>query len=97
MNQSKPEPLFVATTRPKCPVCGQSVYSPAGIHPQCAQTQADQVRLVRLKAKQAKAQPPAADEVLSAWHKRCPKCREKCHVRKATCNCGYKFPAKPKG
>ncbi|WP_165253338.1 hypothetical protein [Paludisphaera soli] len=25
-----------ASTRARCPVCGQEVYSTAGIHPQCA-------------------------------------------------------------
>ena len=30
--------------RKRCPVCNQSVYSPAGIHPQCAERQADPPR-----------------------------------------------------
>jgi hypothetical protein len=34
----------LASTRSRCPVCGQAVYSRAGIHPQCAMRQADPVR-----------------------------------------------------
>ncbi len=99
VNQSKPEPLFVGPFRPKCPVCGQSVYSLAGIHPQCAQTQADQSRLsaIKAKAKLAEKAVVPADEILSPWHKRCPKCRAKSHVRKLTCTCGFTFPVRPKG
>jgi hypothetical protein len=32
------------STRARCPVCHQSVYSRAGIHPQCAMRQADPPR-----------------------------------------------------
>lgn len=96
--QSKPLPLFSGPTRPKCPVCGQSVYSKAGIHPQCAQTQADERWGAKLKEKEKRAAQQAVpdDEVLSSWHKRCPKCKQKLHVRKGVCDCGYKFPSKPK-
>lgn len=31
-------------TRPRCPVCNATVYSTAGIHPQCAVRQADPPR-----------------------------------------------------
>ena len=34
-------PLKPASTRVRCPVCHQEVYSRAGIHPQCAVKQAD--------------------------------------------------------
>ncbi len=37
-------PLKPATTRVRCPVCHQEVYSRAGIHPQCAVKQADPPR-----------------------------------------------------
>jgi hypothetical protein len=35
---SPPKPV---STRARCPVCQQAVYSLAGIHPQCAERQAD--------------------------------------------------------
>jgi hypothetical protein len=38
---SPPKP---ESTRARCPVCQQSVYSLAGIHPQCAERQADPPR-----------------------------------------------------
>jgi hypothetical protein len=34
-------------TRPTCPVCKKAVYSRAGIHPQCAVSQAESVRPVK--------------------------------------------------
>ncbi len=34
-----PPPL--ASTRVRCPVCNQAVYSTGGIHPQCAVRQSD--------------------------------------------------------
>ncbi len=34
-------PLTPATTRLRCPVCQEIVYSLAGIHPQCAVRQSD--------------------------------------------------------
>jgi hypothetical protein len=34
-----------ASTRARCPVCGEAVYSRAGIHPQCAVRRADPPRL----------------------------------------------------
>jgi hypothetical protein len=65
-----PPPL--ASTRARCPVCGEAVYSRAGIHPQCAVRRADPPRL-KSKAKgglggidpSAKAiEGPAADTAL---------------------------------
>jgi hypothetical protein len=41
-------------TRPICPVCKKAVYSRAGIHPQCAVSQAESLRPV-------KPEPPHAD------------------------------------
>ena len=38
---SPPKPV---STRALCPVCQQAVYSLAGIHPQCAERQADPPR-----------------------------------------------------
>ena len=34
-------PLKPVSTRVRCPVCHEDVYSRAGIHPQCAVRQAD--------------------------------------------------------
>lgn len=84
-----------AAPRPLCPVCGTTSYSKGGIHPQCAQQQADGRRMSRLKA--AKRREPKAKTAnpmaLSPWHKRCPRCRAEIHIRKAKCDCGYKFDA----
>ncbi|QDV36924.1 hypothetical protein [Tautonia plasticadhaerens] len=38
---SPPPPV---STRVRCPVCNQAVYSPGGIHPQCAVRQSDPPR-----------------------------------------------------
>ena len=38
---TQPKPV---STRPICPVCNQPAYSLAGIHPQCAERQADPPR-----------------------------------------------------
>ncbi len=37
-------PLKPASTRARCPVCHEAVYSTAGIHPQCAVKRADPPR-----------------------------------------------------
>jgi hypothetical protein len=47
-------PLKVISSRPSCPVCHESVYSRAGIHPQCAVFQSDPPKL-RGKKKAASA------------------------------------------
>jgi hypothetical protein len=60
---SPPKPV---STRARCPVCQQSVYSLAGIHPQCAERQADPPRP---KAKPKGAQGPVdltAQEIADA-------------------------------
>lgn len=99
MNNKKPNPLYVSVSpRRHCPVCGIVSYSTAGIHPQCAQHQADQKRLQRQKtaAKSAKKSKKAVDNSLAvkAWHKRCPKCKAQVHIRKGTCDCGHSFAVK---
>lgn len=38
-------PLKAVSSRPTCPVCNESVYSRAGIHPQCAVVQSDPPKL----------------------------------------------------
>lgn len=97
MHHHKPLPLVSVSPRPPrlCAICGMPSYSAAGVHPQCAQEQADRELTARLKAqKKAKPPKPAADnsEVLRPWHKRCPKCKDQVHVRKPDCRCGYRFP-----
>jgi hypothetical protein len=37
-------PITPATTRVRCPVCHETVYSRAGIHPQCAVKQSEPPR-----------------------------------------------------
>jgi hypothetical protein len=49
-DNKKPEPLNTRPTPNICPVCGYSSYSSSGIHPQCAVSQADEPRRLRLAA-----------------------------------------------
>ena len=37
-------------TRPRCPVCHEGVYSPSGIHPQCAVARNESVMNAEAKA-----------------------------------------------
>ncbi len=90
MNQKKPEPMYVLPNRKVCPVCGQVSYSSAGIHPQCAEFQADEKRLKKAKLKKPD-KAMTLDATPSAWRKPCPKCGTHVHVRKAMCECGHKF------
>jgi hypothetical protein len=69
-------------------------YSAGGMHPQCAEEQADAPRVARLKKSQKAAKPKAKaanPNAISPWHKLCPKCRAEVHVRKLACDCGYRF------
>ena len=90
MNQKKPDPMYSLPHRKVCPVCGQVSYSSAGIHPQCAESQADAKRLKKAKTKKID-KSVAMDATPSAWRKPCPKCGTHVHVRKSICDCGYKF------
>ncbi len=54
-----PTPTTPASGRVRCPVCHETVYSRAGIHPQCAVRQADPPRP---KAKVAVAVAPAVPD-----------------------------------
>jgi hypothetical protein len=75
-----------------CPVCGKSSYSRDGIHPQCAQLQADQPRQQELadeKKRQAKVKPVKTKQ--KSWKKKCPKCKLEVHVRLKVCGCGHTF------
>ena len=54
---SPPKPV---STRARCPVCQQAVYSLAGIHPQCAERQADPPRP---KAKPRRLRPRSISQL----------------------------------
>ena len=92
MQVKKPLPLDAAERKPLrlCVVCGEVSYSVGGIHPQCAQQQADARRVARIKAEQKLA--PAPEPALAkSWTKPCPKCGLPMHIRKKLCDCGYHF------
>jgi len=88
----KPAPLPTGDSKPLrvCPVCGAVSYSLAGVHPQCAQEQADARRVARIKRENKPTKTDRSSK-LAAWEKRCPKCQTRLHVRKRTCECGYRF------
>ena len=98
MDYRKPVPVFLlpATPRRVCPVCGARSYSREGIHPQCAQRQAEAPRLARLKAEKRAGGPVAKEAVAPAqrsWHRPCPRCAAELHVRVRQCACGHTFPS----
>jgi len=86
----KPQPIYQVRKPSYCRVCGKVSYSASGIHPQCAQTEADQKRVNRQK-RTAKTTSAKLDKSLELkpWHNRCPKCRTQVHIRKKTCTCGH--------
>ena len=94
----KPVMSLVTETRPPrmCSVCGTASYSQFGIHPQCAQEQAD-IERVNLFKLAREADPPkikvARPDLLQRWQKLCPKCHTRLHVRKLACGCGHRFLA----
>jgi predicted RNA-binding Zn-ribbon protein involved in translation (DUF1610 family) len=76
--------------RTPCPICGKASYSPGGVHPQCAMQQADEPRILRLRAAkvaEAKTKKPPRQ----TWKKKCPKCGTQLHLRREVCKCGHKF------
>ena len=81
-------PIPPATARVRCPVCHESVYSRAGIHPQCAVVRADRV------PPRPKVTPPKVKHAVQ-WTKSCPQCKRQLHVRRVMCDCGYTFQPKP--
>lgn len=62
MHHKKPSPLHLPASKPPrmCPVCGVASYSRDGIHPQCAQKQADAPRVAKIKADTKLAEKVAA-------------------------------------
>jgi hypothetical protein len=89
---SSEKSVVVVPPPPKnlCPVCGKPAYSLGGVHPQCAIEQADQPRILRLRAARA-AEPKTKKPARQSWQKRCPKCGAQSHVRRKTCKCGHNF------
>lgn len=79
---SRPKPGGSASSqRPKCPVCQQPVFSPSGVHPQCAAEESSRVETQRLKAQltaEAAAAPPSTEPATPTkpgmkWRGRSPK------------------------
>ena len=97
MYNRKPVPHFDRRLRPCCPVCGETSYSSAGIHPQCAVRRLDDERMKRMRLRVARGQQeqfePPCD--MSPWKRVCPVCNELQRVRKPACNCGHVFTIRP--
>ena len=93
MSHKKPTPIIGKHNTKICPVCGKPSYSAGGIHPQCAEKQAN-AREQQLKAKkktEAKKKP-VAKKLPQTWNqKKCPECGVEVHVRKKKCDCGFDF------
>ena len=89
----KPLPLQNGPDRKHCPVCGEVTYSSSGIHPQCAQRQADEKRMREVNRAAKSRKPTVSASDIKPWQKKCPKCRAVVHCRKSTCDCGHKFVA----
>jgi hypothetical protein len=90
---SSEEPIVIVPPQPPrnlCPICGKASYSAGGIHPQCAMQQADQPRIVRLRAAKV-AETKVKKPARQTWKKKCPKCGAQLHVRREACACGHKF------
>ena len=94
MSHKKTTPIFGKHNTKICPVCGKPSYSAGGIHPQCAEKQANAPREQQLKAKkktEAKKKP-VAKKLPQTWNqKKCPECGVEVHVRKKKCDCGFDF------
>jgi hypothetical protein len=75
-----------------CPVCHKPAYSLGGVHPQCAIEQADEPRILKLRAERVSEpklkikKPPR-----QSWQKQCPKCNTESHVSRTVCKCGHYF------
>jgi hypothetical protein len=97
MDRKKPIPFPPRHDKPRhvCSICGVVSYSHGGIHPQCAQTQADAPSVEGLKsAKKAKNsnETAANPDAFNPWQQKvCPKCHTQLHIRKLACECGHRF------
>ena len=74
----KPEPLYAAPVRKRCPVCGEISYSSAGIHPQCAVDQCDAERMKSVTI--GRVQSPETER-MSTFHVWIRPVGEACRVR----------------
>lgn len=86
----RPQPLYGASARPICPVCGHASYSAAGIHPQCSMRAADLVQANRIKTLNL-AKAKSAEKSPGKFEKQCPHCHRIHHIRKHECDCGHSF------
>lgn len=73
-----------------CPICGQASYSVGGIHPQCAMQQADEPRMIGVRAAKI-AEAKIKKPVRQTWKKKCPQCGTELHARREACECGHRF------
>lgn len=89
MEAEKLVPIEPPPVRDRCPVCGKTVYSSTGIHPQCAMSRAAAAQDAQARKRAAAAAAKPRPE--QSWTKRCPKCRRELHVRRAVCDCGHSF------
>jgi hypothetical protein len=89
---SSEKSVIVLPIPPKhiCPVCGKPAYSLGGVHPQCSLEQADEPRMLKLRAARAAA-PKVKKAPRQSWQKRCPKCGFESHVSRKACKCGHAF------
>jgi hypothetical protein len=97
MSNRKPVPLFDQRPRPRCPVCGETSYSVAGIHPQCAVRRLDSERMKGIRLRVAEGQPKNVElsTDMGPWMRACPACNEAQHARKNACECGHVFAIRP--
>jgi molybdenum cofactor biosynthesis enzyme MoaA len=90
MSSEKSVVIVRPTPKHLCPICGTAAYSLGGIHPQCAIQQADEPRIVRLRAARA-TESKVKKPLVEKWKKRCPICGLESHARREECQCGHRF------
>jgi hypothetical protein len=91
MSSEKSAIILPPTPKNICPVCGMPAYSLGGIHPQCAIEQADEPRILKLRAERAAAPTIKKQPARQSWQKRCPKCGLASHISRKVCKCGHNF------
>lgn len=90
MSSEKSVVVISPAAKHLCPICGRASYSVGGVHPQCAMQQADEPRLVSLRAARV-AETKNKKPARQIWKKRCPICGTELHARREACKCGHKF------
>jgi hypothetical protein len=93
MSITKPVVIVPQLARNVCPICGKASYSLGGIHPQCAMQQADEPRIVRLRAAR-KLENKSEKPKSRAWRKKCPKCSIQVDAQRDICACGFRFKSR---